>query len=98
VYPVRLEGEEAVPVFKTSGEITSLARADGFFEIPADLERVEADTIVQVVLFSARLKSGPTAVGPHFSAVNRSAVGPHFSAANGSAVGPHLSAANGCPS
>jgi molybdopterin molybdotransferase len=51
VYPVRLEGEEAVPVFKTSGEITSLARADGFFEIAADVERVEADTIVQVVLF-----------------------------------------------
>ena len=36
-----------MPVFKTSGEITSLARADGFFEIPADVERVEAGTIVR---------------------------------------------------
>ena len=43
--------EDAIPVFKTSGEITSLARADGFFEIPAEIERVEAGTIVQVVLF-----------------------------------------------
>ena len=51
VYPVRLEGDTAVPVFKTSGEITSLARADGFFEIPADVERVEAGTRIEVVLF-----------------------------------------------
>jgi len=51
VYPVRLEGEEAVPVFKTSGEITSLARADGFFEIPSEVDRVEAGAIVDVVLF-----------------------------------------------
>ncbi len=51
VYPVRLDGEEAVPVFKTSGEITSLARADGFFEIRAEIEQVTAGSIVQVVLF-----------------------------------------------
>ena len=51
VYPVRLDGDDAVPVFKASGEITSLARADGYFEIPADIERVEAGTIVQVTLF-----------------------------------------------
>ncbi len=51
VYPVRLDGDDAVPVFKSSGEITSLARADGFFEIPSDVERVEAGTIVQVTLF-----------------------------------------------
>lgn len=51
VYPVRVDGDEAVPVFKTSGEITSLARADGFFEIAADIEQVKAGTIVQVVLF-----------------------------------------------
>ena len=51
VYPVRLDGDEAVPVFKTSGEITSLARADGFFEIPSEVERVEAGAIVDVVLF-----------------------------------------------
>jgi len=51
VYPVRLEGDTAVPVFKTSGEITSLARADGFCEIPADVERVEPGTRIEVVLF-----------------------------------------------
>jgi molybdopterin molybdotransferase len=51
VYPVRLEGDVAVPVFKSSGEITSLARADGFFEIPAEVERVEAGTRVDVILF-----------------------------------------------
>jgi molybdenum cofactor synthesis domain-containing protein len=51
VYPVRLEGDNAVPVFKSSGEITSLARADGFFEIPADVERVEAGARIEVVLF-----------------------------------------------
>ena len=51
IYPVRIDNDEAVPVFKTSGEITSLARADGFFEIPSDVERVEAGSIVQVVLF-----------------------------------------------
>ena len=51
VYPVRLEGDAAVPVFKSSGEITSLARADGFFEIPSEVERVEAGARVDVVLF-----------------------------------------------
>ncbi len=51
IYPVRLDGHVAVPVFKSSGEITSLARADGFFEIPADVERVDAGESVDVVLF-----------------------------------------------
>jgi molybdenum cofactor synthesis domain-containing protein len=51
IYPVRLDGHVAVPVFKSSGEITSLARADGFFEIPADVEQVDAGAEVDVVLF-----------------------------------------------
>ena len=51
IYPVRLDDHVATPVFKSSGEITSLARADGFFEIPADVEHVEADVLVDVVLF-----------------------------------------------
>jgi molybdopterin molybdotransferase len=51
LYPVGLDGHLAVPVFKSSGEITSLAHADGFFEIPADVERVEAGAQVAVVLF-----------------------------------------------
>ena len=51
IYPVRVEGAAAIPVFKGSGEITSLAHADGYFEIPAEVESVEAGTIVEVVLF-----------------------------------------------
>ena len=51
IYPVRLERSEAVPVFKGSGEITSLAHADGYFEIEAGVERVEAGTAVEVTLF-----------------------------------------------
>ena len=51
IYPVRLERNEAIPVFKGSGEITSLAHADGYFEIEADLEVVEAGTVVEVTLF-----------------------------------------------
>jgi molybdenum cofactor synthesis domain-containing protein len=50
-YPVRLEGETAVPAFKGSGEITSLSRADGYLEIPAGTERVPAGTTVTVTLF-----------------------------------------------
>ncbi len=41
IYPVRIDGAEAIPVFKGSGEITSLAHADGYFEIPADVESVD---------------------------------------------------------
>ena len=51
IYPVRVEGTTAVPVFKGSGEITSLARADGYFEIPADVESVDVGTVVEVTLF-----------------------------------------------
>jgi molybdopterin molybdotransferase len=51
VYPIRLDGGRAVPVFKSSGEITSLARADGFVGIESDVERVEAGTVVRVMLF-----------------------------------------------
>lgn len=51
IYPVRLERAEAVPVFKGSGEITSLAHADGYFEIEAGVEHVEAGTAVEVTLF-----------------------------------------------
>lgn len=51
IYPVRVDGGAAVPVFKSSGEITSLARADGYFEIPADVETVAAGTMVEVTLF-----------------------------------------------
>jgi molybdopterin molybdotransferase len=50
-YPVRLVGGEAIPAFKGSGEITSLASADGFFEIPVGVERVVAGEMVDVKRF-----------------------------------------------
>jgi molybdopterin biosynthesis enzyme len=40
-----------VPAFKGSGDITSLAGADGYFEIAADVERVDEGTLVEVRRF-----------------------------------------------
>lgn len=51
IYPVRVDGPNALPVFKGSGEITSLAHADGYFEIAADVELVQAGTLIEVTLF-----------------------------------------------
>ena len=50
-YSVRLEGGTAVPAFKASGDITSMAHADGYIEIPAQTDLVEAGEIVEVKLF-----------------------------------------------
>lgn len=50
-YMVRIEDDKAVPVFKSSGDITSLAAADGYFVIPVGVEGVEAGTAVTVTLF-----------------------------------------------
>ena len=50
-FTVRLDGNQAFPAFKGSGEITSLSNADGYFEIAADSERVEEGTEVEVTLF-----------------------------------------------
>jgi molybdopterin molybdotransferase len=50
-YSVRVENGVAVPAFKASGDITSMSQADGYIEIPADVERVESGTLVQVTLF-----------------------------------------------
>lgn len=50
-YSVRVDNGAAVPAFKASGDITSMSEADGYIEIPADVEAVEAGTIVQVTLF-----------------------------------------------
>ena len=50
-YSVRVENGKAVPAFKASGDITSMSQADGYIEIPADVESVDAGTIVQVTLF-----------------------------------------------
>jgi molybdenum cofactor synthesis domain-containing protein len=50
-YTVRLEAGVALPAFKASGDITSMSRADGYIEIPADITIVEEGTPVEVKLF-----------------------------------------------
>jgi molybdenum cofactor synthesis domain-containing protein len=50
-YTVRVIDGMAVPAFKGSGDITSMAHADGYIEIPAQIDIVEADEIVEVKLF-----------------------------------------------
>jgi molybdenum cofactor synthesis domain-containing protein len=50
-YSVRVENGMAVPAFKASGDITSMSQADGYIEIPADTDSVEAGALVDVRLF-----------------------------------------------
>jgi molybdenum cofactor synthesis domain-containing protein len=50
-YTVRVEDGVAVPAFKGSGDITSMSQADGYFEIPAQTDIVEAGELVDVKLF-----------------------------------------------
>jgi molybdopterin molybdotransferase len=50
-YTVRVVDGSAEPAFKGSGEITSMAHADGYIEIPAHTDIVEAGEIVEVRLF-----------------------------------------------
>ena len=50
-YTVRIEHGAAMPAFKASGDITSMSQADGYIEIPAHVDVVEAGDLVQVTLF-----------------------------------------------
>ncbi len=50
-YTVRLVDGEAQPAFKGSGDITSMSLADGYLEIPAHVDIVEAGELVDVKLF-----------------------------------------------
>jgi molybdopterin molybdotransferase len=50
-YPVRLDADRAVPVFKGSGDVTSLSDADGYVEVPVGVARLEAGTRVLVTLY-----------------------------------------------
>jgi molybdenum cofactor synthesis domain-containing protein len=50
-YPVRLDGDHAVPVFKGSGDVTSLSDADGYVEVPIGVAQVDAGTRVVVRLY-----------------------------------------------
>ncbi|MFP4050882.1 MAG: molybdenum cofactor synthesis domain-containing protein, partial [Thermoplasmata archaeon] len=48
---VRLERQKAYPVYKQSGAITSMANADGYFEIPENVELVDKGEKIDVVMF-----------------------------------------------
>jgi molybdenum cofactor synthesis domain-containing protein len=50
-FTVRVVDGQAVPAFKASGDITSMAHADGYVEIPAHTDIVEKGEIVDVKLF-----------------------------------------------
>jgi molybdenum cofactor synthesis domain-containing protein len=50
-FTVRIQDGKAAPAFKASGDITSMSRADGYIEIPADLESIDPGTPVEVTLF-----------------------------------------------
>jgi molybdopterin molybdotransferase len=50
-YTVRIVEGQAVPAFKASGDITSMAHADGYIEIPAQTDIVEKGETVEVKLF-----------------------------------------------
>ena len=51
-YTVRIEDGSATPAFKASGDITSMAHADGYIEIPAQTDIVEKGEMVEVKMFS----------------------------------------------
>ena len=50
-YTVRIVDGTAIPAFKASGDITSMSLADGYIEIPAQTDVVEAGEVVDVRLF-----------------------------------------------
>ena len=50
-YTVRIENGVAVPAFKSSGDITSMSRADGYIEIAEHTDIVEKGEMVEVRLF-----------------------------------------------
>ncbi len=50
-YTVRIVDGVAMPVFKASGDITSMSQADGYIEIPAQTDIVEKGEMVEVRLF-----------------------------------------------
>jgi molybdenum cofactor synthesis domain-containing protein len=50
-YTVRIIDGTAMPAFKASGDITSMSQADGYIEIPAQIDIVEKGQMVEVILF-----------------------------------------------
>ncbi len=51
IFTVRVEGDTAYPAFKESGAITSMASADGYIQIPANVDLVEKGETVDVTYF-----------------------------------------------
>ena len=49
--PVKIQNGEAVSAFKQSGAITSIANADGYIEVPENVDNVEKGEMVTVTLF-----------------------------------------------
>jgi molybdopterin molybdotransferase len=49
--PVKLADGKAYPVFKKSGDITSLAKADGYIILPVNLDVIEENEEVTITLF-----------------------------------------------
>src|SRR5213593_4672914 len=50
-HTVRIVDGQAVPAYKESGAITSMAHADGYIEIPANVDLLEKGETVRVTLF-----------------------------------------------
>ncbi len=51
IFTVRVKEGQAIPAFKESGAITSMAWADGYIEIPYNVDLLEKDEVVDVTLF-----------------------------------------------
>jgi molybdopterin molybdotransferase len=52
-YMVKVVDGRAEPAFKASGDITSMAHADGYITVPAPTESLEAGTVVTVTLYES---------------------------------------------
>lgn len=74
--PVHVIGEEggglvAYPILKGSGAVTSFSLADGFIDIPAHLNFLEEGEVVNVNLYSPRLRPASLVlIGSHCPAVD----------------------------
>jgi len=51
IYTVKVRDGKAYPVFKESGAITSMSEADGYIEIPGNVEYIEEESKVLVKYF-----------------------------------------------
>ena len=51
IFTVSLKDGIAMPAFKESGSITSMAWADGYIEIPFNVDLIDKDEDVEVTLF-----------------------------------------------